>query len=192
MPVVFQEFFQAWNSNTIILARSSLPEDQVTGMLRREVMSLDPTITLFQTGSLTEQLGLVLLPARIAAVVLGAFGLLAVVLAATGVYGIMAYAVARRTREIGIRMALGARRGSVLSVVLRRTAILVMAGTLAGMALSLAAGRLFSQILYGISATDPMTYAFAIFMMAAGSAAACVAPAMRASSVDPVIALRTE
>jgi predicted permease len=192
MPVVFRSYFQSWSSNTIIVARSSLPEDQVVAMMRKEVLSLDPTITLFETGSLTEQLGLVLLPARIAAVVLGAFGLLAVVLAATGVYGIMAYAVARRTREIGIRMALGARRGSVLSVVLRRTAMLVMAGTVAGMAISLAAGRLFSQILYGISATDPLTYGLAIFMMAAVAAAACWAPAMRAMSVDPVIALRTE
>ena len=113
----------------MIVASSALPEDQVAAMLRGAVMALDPTITLYQTGSLTEQLGLVLLPARIAAIVLGAFGLLAVVLAATGVYGIMAYAVSRRTREIGIRMALGARRGSVLGVVLRRTAILVAIGT---------------------------------------------------------------
>ena len=117
-----------------------------------------------------------LLPARIAAVVLGAFGLLAVVLAATGVYGIMAYAVARRTREIGIRMALGARRGSVLSVVLRRTAILVVVGTLAGVGLSLAAGRVFSQILYGISATDPLTYALAISMMAAVAGVGLLGP----------------
>jgi len=192
MPVVFQPFFQAWSSNTIIVARSKLPEDQVVGMLRGAVMAQDPTITLFQTGSLTEQLGLVLLPARIAAVVLGAFGLLAVVLAATGVYGIMAYAVARRTREIGIRMALGAGRSSVLSVVLRRTAILVAVGTAAGVGLSLAAGRVFSQILYGISATDPLTYALAISMMAAVAGVACWAPAMRAMSVDPVIALRAE
>jgi predicted permease len=192
MPVVFQSFFQNWTSNTIIVARSQLPESQVVEMLRGAVMAQDPTITLFEDGSFTEQLGLVLLPAKITAVVLGAFGLLAVVLAATGVYGIMAYAVSRRTREIGIRMALGARRGSVLGVVLRRTALLVTTGTVAGVALSLAAGRAFSQILYGISATDPFTYALAIVMMAAIAGLACWAPAMRAISVDPVIALRTE
>jgi predicted permease len=192
MPVVYKPFFQTWSSNTIIVARSALPEDQVVGMLRSAVMAQDPTITLYQTGSLTEQLGLVLLPARIAAVVLGAFGLLAVVLAATGVYGIMAYAVSRRTREIGIRMALGAGRGSVLGVVLRRTSLLVAIGTLAGVGLSLASGRVFSQILYGISATDPLTYGLAILMMAAVAGVACWAPAMRAISVDPVIALRSE
>jgi predicted permease len=192
MPVVFRPFLQSWSSDTIIVARSSLPEDQVARMLRGAVMALDPTITLYQSGSLTEQLGLVLLPARIAAVALGAFGLLAVVLAATGVYGIMAYAVARRTREIGIRMALGARRGSVLGVILRRTVILVAIGTAAGVALSLAAGRVFAQILYGISATDPLTYALAISTMAAVAGVACWAPAARAMGVDPVIALRSE
>jgi predicted permease len=192
MPVVFRPYFQNSNSSTIIVARSRLPEDQVVAMLRGAVMAQDPTITLFQTGSLTEQLGLVLLPARIAAVALGAFGLLVVVLAATGVYGIMAYAVSRRTREIGIRMALGARRGSVLGVVLRRTTILVAIGTVAGVGLSLAAGRVFSQILYGISATDPITFGLAISMMAAVAGLACWAPAMRAMSVDPVIALRAE
>lgn len=105
-------------------------------MLRRAVLELDPGITMYQTGSLTDQLGIALLPARLAAIVLGAFGLLAVVLA-TGVYGVMAYAVSRRTREIGIRMALGARPASVLGVVLRRTTILVGIGTLTGVGLSL-------------------------------------------------------
>jgi putative ABC transport system permease protein len=114
------------------------------------------------------------------------------VLAATGVYGVMAYAVSRRTREIGIRMALGARPGLVLGVVLRRTAILVASGTVAGVALALVAGGVFSQILYGISSRDPLTYSFAIVGMAVISALACWVPAMRAIRVDPVTALRTE
>ncbi|HUA87111.1 MAG TPA: ABC transporter permease [Bryobacteraceae bacterium] len=175
-----------------IVARSTLPEEQVAGMLRRAVNELDPAMPVYDVGSVADHLGLVLFPARIAAIVLGAFGVLAIVLAATGVYGIMAYAVARRTREIGIRMALGANAPQVLRVVLSHTALLVGAGTVVGVALALAAGRLFAQILYGVSATDPFTYALAIVAMAAVAFWACWFPARRAMRIDPVTALRTE
>ena len=192
MPAVFQPIAQAWNSDTNLLARSMLPEQQVTAMLRRAVMDLDSTIAIAASGSWTGQLSLVLLPARVAAIVLGAFGLLAIVLAATGVYGVTAYAVARRTREIGIRVALGANPREVVKVVLAHTAVLVGAGAAIGVGLSLAGGRLFGPILYGISATDPASYALAIGIMALFAFAACWFPARRAVSVDPVTALRTE
>lgn len=141
---------------------------------------------------MTSRLGLALFPSRLVAVVLSAFGLLAVVLAATGVYGIMAYAVSRRTREIGIRMALGAAPSQVLGVVLARTAVLLGTGTVIGLALSIASGKFFGQILYGVSPHDPLTYACAIAVMAAVALAACWVPAQRAIRVDPVTALRTE
>ncbi len=175
-----------------IVARSTLPEEDVAGMLRRAVNQLDPSMPVYDVGSVADQLGIVLFPARISAIILGAFGVLAIVLAATGVYGIMAYAVARRTREIGIRMALGASAPQVLRVVLSHTALLVGAGTVVGVALALAAGRLFAQILYGVSATDPFTYVLAIVAMAAVAFLACWFPARRAMNVDPVTALRTE
>jgi predicted permease len=192
MPAVFQPIEQVAMAGTTIVARSPLPEDQVAAMLRRAVMELDPSLSVYAVGSLTDQLGLVLFPARIAAIVLGAFGLLAIVLAATGVYGIMAYAVSRRTREIGIRMALGAKPSQVLGVVLSHTALLVAIGTAAGIGLALLAGRLFSQILYGISPVDPVTYSLAIGAMALVAFAACWFPARRAIGVDPVTSLRTE
>jgi predicted permease len=196
LPAVFQPVDQVGLARTTIVARSSsstpLPEDQVAGMLRRAVMEIDPSLSVYAAGSLTDQLGLVLFPARIAATVLGAFGLLAIVLASTGVYGIMAYAVSRRTREIGIRMALGANSSQVLGVVLAHTALLVAIGTAVGVGLALAAGRLFSQILYGISAADPVTYVLAVGTMALVAFAACWFPARRAIGVDPVTSLRTE
>jgi len=192
LTAVFQPIEQAWSPSTNLLARSSLPEDQVTAMLRRAVMELDSTITLAEAGSWTDQLGLALFPARVAAAILGAFGLLAIVLAATGVYGITAYAVSRRTREIGIRMALGAKQGEVVRVVLSHTAVLVGIGAAVGIALAIAGGRFFGQILYGISATDPFTYSMAIGIMALIALAACWFPARRAIGVDPVTALRTE
>lgn len=103
---------------------------------------------------------------------LSKFGLLAVILAATGVFGIVSYAISRRT-EIGIRMALGASARQVLSIVLARVALLLAIGTAASLALSLAAGPFFAQILYGVSPMDPVTYALAIGLMAVVAFAAC-------------------
>jgi ABC-type antimicrobial peptide transport system permease subunit len=156
------------------------------------VAELDASLTIYDAGSLTSELALALFPARLVAVVLAAFGLLAVVLAATGVYGIMAYAVSRRTREIGIRMALGAAPSQVLRVVLLRTGVLLAIGTGLGLAMALACGQFFGQILYGVSARDPLTYAFAMALMAAVALVACWVPARRAIKVDPLTALRTE
>jgi predicted permease len=192
MIAVFEPIEQAWNSSTDLIARSSLPEDQVTGMLRRAVMDLDSTITMAASGSWTEQLALALFPARVAAIVLGAFGILAIVLAATGVYGVTAYAVSRRTREIGIRIALGAGRANVVQVVLSHTTVLVGAGAVIGISLALAVGPFFAPILYGVNAQDPVTYAAALGAMVAVAFAACWFPARRAIGVDPVKALRTE
>ncbi len=191
-PTVFQDMEQDWHSNVTLVARSPLAEAETVKQLRRAVTELDPSLTIYDAGSLTSELALALFPARLAAVVLASFGLLAAVLAATGVYGIMAYAVSRRTREIGIRMALGAAPSQVLSVVLNRTAVLVGLGTAVGLAIALAAGKFFGQILYGVSARDPLTYVCAIALMAAVAFVACWVPARRAIRVDPLTALRTE
>jgi putative ABC transport system permease protein len=117
---------------------------------------------------------------------------LAVVLAATGVYGIMAYAVSRRTREIGIRMALGAAPLQVARTVLARTTAMLAVGVAIGLVLAFAGGGLFSLILYGISAHDPATYLCAVALMVAVAFVACWLPARRAIRVDPVTALRSE
>jgi predicted permease len=191
-PTVFEAMDQNSRSNTTLIARSPLPEPETVSALRRAVAELDPSLTIYDAGSLTSELALALFPARLVAVVLAAFGLLAVVLAATGVYGIMAYAVSRRTREIGIRMALGAAPAQVLRVVLFRTGVLLVIGTGIGLAMSLAAGQFFGQILYGVSARDPLTYASAIALMAGVALVACWVPARRAIRVDPLTALRTE
>ena len=191
MAAVFGSF-QGWSPLTTVVARSSMREQEVVNLLRRSVLELDPAISIFGAASLTDQLGLVLFPARIASTFLSAFGLLAVVLAATGVYGIMSYAVSRRTREIGIRMALGASARQVLRVVLARVALLLASGMVAGIALALAAGRFFSQILYGVSPRDPLTYALVAGLMAGVAFAACWFPARRAIAVDPLTSLRME
>jgi len=189
---IFEPIEQRWSQDQKLVARSSMPEAETLRLMRRAVWELDPTLTVFDDASLTNAIGMALFPAKLAAVVLASFGVLAVVLAATGVYGIMAYAVSRRTREIGIRMALGAAPLQVARTVLARTAAMLAVGVAIGLVLAFAGGGLFSLILYGISAHDPATYFCAIALMAAVAFVACWLPARRAIHVDPVTALRSE
>jgi predicted permease len=191
-PTIFEAMEQTWTPAQTLVARSPLSETEAARLLRRAVAELDPSLTVFNDGSLTSALGLALFPAKLVAVVLASFGLLAVVLAATGVYGIMAYAVSRRTREIGIRMALGAAPSQVARMVLAHTAMLLAVGITIGFALAFAAGRFFGQILYGISAHDPLTYLCAIALMAMVAFVACWLPARRAIHLDPLKALRAD
>jgi len=191
-PAVFWPILQHYNSTTVVIARSPLPSDQLVRMLRNAVRELDPSLPFYQAGSLDDHLRLPLLPARLAASMLGAFGLLAIVLAATGVYGVMAYAVARRRREIGIRMAIGATGTQVMSLVLCRTLILLAAGATLGALAALSAGSLISPILYNVSPKDPSAFTLALLLMAAVALAAAWLPARNAARIDPASALREE
>ncbi len=191
-PVVFRPIEQANTGQVTVVARTALPAAQAAQMLRKTILDLDPELTLYNVGSLQDQLALPLFPARAAAIVLGAFGFLAMVLAATGLFAVVAYAVARRTREIGIRMALGARPREVLASVLERTLVLCAVGVSIGTLVTMAAGRLLSAVLYGISPRDPATYAAAVLLMAAVAILACWNPAARAIRIDPARTLREE
>ncbi len=191
-PAVFLPIAQSGTSWTTLVARTRLPAQTATEMLRKDVLDVDPQLTLFNTGSLKDQLALPLFPARAAAIVLGVFGVLAMVLAATGLFALMAYAVSRRTREIGIRMALGAKAGQVISAVFRRTVILCATGLSIGAIAALAGGRLLSAVLYGVSARDPVTYATAILIMTAVALLAVWQPAARAVHIDPARTLREQ
>jgi predicted permease len=181
-----------YSANASVVARTQLNGAQAVQLLRNAVRDLDPTVSLFSTGTMTQQLDLPLFPARVAASALGAFGLLALILAATGIYGVMAYAVSRRTREIGIRMAIGASQAQVLGMIGRRALMLIGTGTAIGLGLALMVARLLGQILYGVEPTDPVTYAAVFLMILAIAAVACCIPAMRAIRINPVSALRQE
>jgi len=189
---VFEPLAQEYNAMTTLVARTSLPPEDAIRAIRGAAAALDPALTLFNVGSLQDQLALPLFPARVAAVVLGAFGLIAIVLAATGVFSLVVYAVSRRTREIGIRVALGAGTGQVLQLVLRRTLTLLLTGMALGAALALAAGPLLQAVLYGVGPRDPLTYLLAFLLMASVAALACWYPARRAMKIDPASALREE
>jgi predicted permease len=189
---IFWPRSQRYDSAMTIVARSSMPAADVLRRLQQAVYSLDPTLPFFQADSLEEHLSLPLLPARVAAIMLGGFGVLAVILAATGLYGMLAYSVSKRTREIGIRVAIGASRGNVLTLVLRRALIIVGCASALGAILALAAGPFFSPVLYGVSPKDPATYALALGLMGAIGALACYVPARRALRIEAAVALREE
>jgi ABC-type antimicrobial peptide transport system permease subunit len=129
---------------------------------------------------------------RLTAVLASAFGLLAMLLAAVGLYGVMAYSVARRTGEIGIRMALGGERANVLRLVLREAAVLVLVGVVVGLPLALALGRFVASMLFNLRPSDPAIMLGASAILASAGLAAAYVPARRAAQVDPMVALRCE
>jgi putative ABC transport system permease protein len=131
-------------------------------------------------------------PQRFATTLLAAFAGLAILLAAVGLYGLMSYSVAQRTSEIGIRMALGAQRGEVLSMVLRQGTKLAVAGIVAGVVIGLMLTRMMESVLYGVSAADPISFAGAAVLLVLVALVACYLPARRAMKVDPMVALRYE
>ena len=188
----FRPRAQRYDSAITAVARSSLPPDQLVRRIQQIVLTLDPTLPFFQADSLEDHMSLPLMPARIAASMLGAFGLLAIVLAATGVYGMLAYSISRRTREIGIRVAVGARRGNIVQLVLRRAVLIVAGASIVGTGLALTLGRFFTPILYGVSPKDPATYALALALMAGIALITCFVPTRRALRIDPAVALRDE
>ena len=179
-------------SSAALVARTNLNSSQALRLIQDASRDLDPSLPLYSAGTLLQRMDLPLFPARMAASALGAFGLLALILAATGIYGVMAYAISRRTREIGIRMAIGASQSQVLAIVARRALWLIGSGTLVGLAVALAAGRFLEKILYGVQPTDPLTLAIVLAMMLSIAALACWIPARRAIRINPVTALRQE
>jgi predicted permease len=191
-PVVFEPILQAYNTTTVILVRSSWPTGEMAADIRRVIHSIDPSLPLFGVRSVEEMLGFVLLPMRVAAAALGAFGLLAVMLAATGIHGVVSYAVAGRRREIAIRVAVGAASRSILQLVLRRIATLVAVGALMGLPLALATGDLLGSIVYQGSVNDFATLSGVALIVGLVGLFACWLPARRALRLDPASALYVE
>ncbi|HYL75558.1 MAG TPA: ABC transporter permease [Bryobacteraceae bacterium] len=173
-----------------VVVRTAGNSQGVTGRVRDELRSIDASLPILKIDTAEDQLNDSLVEERLIAALSGFFGVLAVLLACLGLYGVMAYTAARRTNEIGIRLALGASNAGVLSMVLKESMWLVIAGIAIGVPVTLAATRLIATKLFGVSPTDPATIAVATSLMLAIAALAGFLPARRASRVDPMVALR--
>ena len=191
-PFVYRPYEQEYQADMKLLVRTETRAQNAIAEIRAKLAAADPDLPLGDIMTLEESMAAVLLPARLAGAVLGAFGLLALVLAAVGLYGVMAYLVAQRTREVGIRMALGARPAHVMRMIVDRGMSVALTGMLIGVGLALALTRFAASLLYGISPTDPVTFAGVFVLLASVALIACLIPARRAARVDPMVALRYE
>ncbi|HZP01925.1 MAG TPA: ABC transporter permease [Terriglobia bacterium] len=192
VPFMYRCLAQEYRPAATMVVRAVTDPRLLMTAVRREFQQLEPNLALNQLCTLDEYVKLSLFLARITSVLLGASGLLAVLLALAGVYSITAFDVAQRTREIGIRMALGARRMDVMGLVMRRGLLLTSAGLVIGLAGAFALTRFLSYLLYGLSPTDPVTFVVVAVLLAAVSMLAGYIPARRATRVDPMLALRYE
>lgn len=174
------------------LVKTSVDPRQLDRPVREQIAALDPNMAVFNTETMQEHLNESLLLPRISAWLLGSFGAVGLTLGAVGLYGVMSYSVRRRTHEIGVRMALGARPGTVLAMVLRQGLALTSVGLAIGLSIAVAVGRLSASLLYGISGTDLITFLVVPTVLVAAALVAIVIPARRAAKIDPMVALRYE
>jgi predicted permease len=191
-PALFWPILQRYNGTTTFEVRSSLPTGQIIDDMRQAVARVDAELPLYGTGSLAQMLGYAFFPAYAATIALGTFGVLAVMLAITGVHGLVSYAVAGRVHEIGIRIAIGARPPEIARLVLGRTAVLIAMGSAIGLVLALAAGNVLASIVYQSSASDPQVLALVFGAIALLGVLSTWAPTRRALRIDPMVALRYE
>ncbi len=191
-PTVYVPLSQFYMPRMTILIDAATDPAALARPLAAAVAGLDAGLPLFHVRTLPEKLGLALGQSRLIAILVGAFGALALLLSATGLYGIVSYATQARTREFGIRMALGARKAHVRRLVLRRGSGIAVVGLATGLAGAAAASRLAAELLFGVTPLDPLSYAAAGAVLSAVVLLASAVPAERAARVDPMTALRTE
>lgn len=191
-PFFARPLSQAYSGSNTLIVRSDGEPQKMIAAIRGEIQQLDPHLPLASAKRLVERMAMPLLPARVAASLLGSFGVLALALAAIGIYGVMSYAVTRRTHEIGVRVALGAQASDVLKLTIGQGMRLVLIGVVIGLSAALALAQLMKSVLLGMSATDPLTYIAVAALLMAVALLACYFPARRATKIDPMVALRYE
>jgi predicted permease len=191
-PVIYMPVAQEYSPGVVLLVRTTGDPEATLAAVRGQVQTLDRNMPLRNTGTVRQAIDQGLWAPRMGAALLSIFGGLALLLAMVGVYGVMAYSVAQRTPELGIRMALGAGAGHVLGLVLRQGMLLALGGAAAGIGAALLLGHVVSGLLFGISPNDPPTYAAVAVLLTLVALVACYIPARRATRVDPLKALRYE
>src|SRR6266545_4111216 len=191
-PVVYLSLLQDFPSRGALHVRTAGDPSGLLATVRREVQALDRTMPLMRPATVSQLIGEKLWGARMGAALLAVFGLLALILASVGIYGVLAFSVSQRTSEFGIRMALGARPSDVLRLALGQTLTLVVAGAMIGITGGLIVARMVTNLLYGVSAVDPVTFVGMPLLLLLVALMASYLPARRATKIDPMIALRCE
>jgi predicted permease len=191
-PFLYLPLLQDYRSNMILVARTSMNPEHAFPGVQAVVSSLDTGMPIFDVKTFEEHIGVSLYLQRMAATLLSIFGLLALSLASLGLYGVMAYSVSQRTRELGIRISVGAKRRDVLKLILGQTFILAAIGIAGGLVTAIGVTRFASNLLYGISPADPATFALVAFLLLFVSLVAGYFPARRAAKIDPMVALRSD
>ncbi|MGC1295196.1 MAG: ABC transporter permease [Alloacidobacterium sp.] len=185
-------YLPGYGLHAVLLVRTSVTPESIVPIVRSAVRDLDSNVAIYNVQTVDEVLSDSMARQKMTAVLLGIFAVVAVVLAAIGIYGVLAYSVEQRTREIGVRMAVGARREDILTLVLKQAAVFVVAGIVAGLAVGFAGARLLSGLLFKTSTADPVSISVTIGALVAIAALAVSLPAQRAASVEPTEALRAE
>ncbi len=191
-PVVYLSLQQNHETGMTIHVRSAVEPSTIVAAVRNEAQSLEKNLPVGNPVRMSESVANSLYAARMGAILLTVFGGLALLLASIGLYGVMSFAVSRRTRELGIRMALGARPGDVFILVLRQGMSLIVAGIVLGLAVAAMVTRLLASFLYGVSTTDTVTFAAIPVVLTLIALLACYVPARKATKVEPLVALRYE
>jgi predicted permease len=191
-PFIYRPYNQVNPPFFYVLARTSIDPERTTLDMLAAGRELDPELWVWEAKTMERHLAVQLLPARLTALVLSAFAVLALALASIGMYGIVSYAVSRRTREVGIRMSLGADRAGVIRMLVGSGMKLVAIGGVIGLAIAYGAARLLTGLLHNVSALDPVTFLTVPAVLAGTAMLAAYIPARRASRVDPAAALRME
>jgi putative ABC transport system permease protein len=176
----------------VLAVRTHADEKTMVETIRTAAGSVDPNQPIYQVHTLEELIAQTLVPWRFSSTLMGAFAALALILAAAGVYGVMAYVVGQRTHEIGVRMALGAAPRNIVKMILKRGLTLALVGTAFGLAASISLTRFLGTLLYGIQPTDVTTFVAVTLTMLIVAFVACWLPARKAARVDPMVALRYE
>jgi putative ABC transport system permease protein len=191
-PHIYLPEPQAPSYNSVVYLRTAADPGALSEAIRREVQAVDQTIPVFGIQKMDEIVATSLAAPRFALEILGIFAIVAFLLACVGIYGVMAYAISQRTGEMGLRMALGARRGDILRVVLNEAVLIVIAGVGAGLLGSLVLTRFLQTLLFDIKPTDPLTFGGLTILLAGVALLASFVPARKASRIDPLVALRHE
>ncbi len=191
-PIAYLPMRQQYSPGAALVVRTTSNPEPLLGAVRKQVEQIDRNLAFTNGQTVQQILGQGLWAARMGAALLGLFGALALILASIGIYGVLAYSVAQRTSEIGLRMALGAQPRQVLGLVLKQGMLLALIGATVGILVALPVARMAANLLYGVSATDPLTYAGITLLLMGVALLACYLPARRATRIDPLIALRVE